>query len=270
MKLVVVSVVMIFLLAFQALKAQCDVVNTAFQSGEEVQYTAYYNWKFIWLNAGVVNFTVRESVLRNQPVFHFLATGRSHRSYDLFFKVRDRFESYASKDGLRPFWYERDTYEGGYAANDAYTFDYVKNRVILRTVNSDRPFKVDTLSLPACAFDVLTAIYFCRNIDFSTYEPGEKIPLTMIIDDGIYDLFIRYHGKETIETRTREVYNCINFSVLLVEGTIFQGGEDLHVWVTDDQNRLPVLVEAKILIGSVKAVLQSAKNLRHPLSARVQ
>jgi hypothetical protein len=57
---------------------------------------------------------------------------------------------------------------------------------------------------------------------------------------------------------------------LLIEGTIFKGGEDMYVWVTDDKNRIPVLVEAKILIGSVKAYLESAKGLRNSSDARIE
>lgn len=254
---------------FRDIQAQCSSVNMAFQTGEEIEYLAYYNWKFIWLNAASVNFSVKEKTYKNQPVYHFLSTGKSHKTYDLFFKVRDRFESYVEKESFRPLWFERDTYEGGYAANDVYTWNYDKKQAILRTINSEHPFKTDTVQLSGCSFDVLSAIYYCRNIDFSKYKPGDKIPITMIIDDGVYNLYIRYMGKEIAETRDKDKYDCIKFSVALVEGTIFKEGEDLFVWVTNDKNRLPIIVEAKILIGSVKAVFQSAKNLRYPMTAKL-
>ena len=48
---------------------------------------------------------------------------------------------------------------------------------------------------------------------------------------------------------------------MLVEGTIFKGGEDMTIWVTDDGNRVPIMVEAKILIGSVKAIITGAEGL---------
>ncbi|NJK87753.1 MAG: DUF3108 domain-containing protein [Bacteroidales bacterium] len=83
-------------------------------------------------------------------------------------------------------------------------------------------------------------------------------------------MFIRYLGKETIETKEGIKYNCIKFSSLLVEGTIFKGGEDLIVWVTDDKNRVPVLVQAKILVGSVKAYLTGTEGLRNKPNAKVK
>jgi hypothetical protein len=92
----------------------------------------------------------------------------------------------------------------------------------------------------------------------------------MAVDDEIFDLFIRYKGKEQLIARSGEVYNTIRFSVLLVEGTIFKGGEDMEIWVTDDDNRIPVLVDAKILVGSVKAVLTGVEGLKSPMTSTVE
>ena len=114
---------------------------------------------------------------------------------------------------------------------------------------------------------MLGAIFYCRNIDFSKLKPGDRVPVTVPIEGKINNLFIRYKGKETVTTRDKHSYNCNKFSVMLVEGTIFKGGEDMFVWVSDDPNRVPILVEAKILFGSVKGFLKSAENLRYPLSA---
>lgn len=137
-------------------------------------------------------------------------------------------------------------------------------KVYSSTVNSNKPFKKDTVALPECGFDVLSFVYFARNIDFSSVKENETIPVTVIIDNEFYDLYVRYLGKETIKTKNDETFKCIKFSALLVEGTIFKGGEDFFVWVTDDKNRVPVLVQAKILVGSVKAYLTKTEGLKNP------
>jgi hypothetical protein len=56
----------------------------------------------------------------------------------------------------------------------------------------------------------------------------------------------------------------------MIEGTIFKSGEALYIWITDDKNHLPILVEAKILVGSVKALFKGAENLRNPFSAKIK
>ena len=269
-KIFLITIITLFLIIPIQAQNHCAPESLSFQIGEEVEYLAYYNWRFIWLSAAKVDFAVKERTHRGKNAYHFVSTGTSHKAYDLFFKVRDRFESYVEKDTFRPLWFERDTYEGGYAAKDVYNFDYTNNRAILKTVNSNRAPQTDTFALTGCTFDVLSAIYWCRNIDFTPYKPGDKIPITMLIDNEKFDLFVRYLGRETIETREKEKFDCIKFSVMLVEGTIFKGGEDLFVWVTNDKNRVPIMVEAKILIGSVKAIFQSAKNLKYPMTAKVE
>jgi hypothetical protein len=248
---------------------RCIPENFAFSPGEEVEYSVYYNWGPLWVNAGAVTFNVYEKFYRNRPVYHFDSYGTTHRRYDWLFKVRDRFQSFVDKEYFRPLWYEMDTYEGGFTARDVYHYLPEQNRVITITENSDKPRETDTLDISPCSFDVITAVYAARNIDFNRYRLNETIPFSIIIGNNLFDLNPKYLGRELIVTREGETYNCIKFSVELVEGFIFTAGNEMFVWVTDDGNRIPVLIEAQIRIGSVKAMLKSYSGLRNPVSARI-
>lgn len=254
-----------------ALVAQvnCPVRNFSFQGGETVTYRAVYNWGFIWLNAGDVRFEVKDTLYNGVPAYLLESTGWSLKEYDWFFKVRDRFSSIVGRDNLRPFWFERDTYEGGFKTYNRYDFNHSRAQLDIFSFTSYRKPKRDTLKLKPCTFDVLSAIYYCRNIDFDHYQVGQRIPLTMAIDNEVFDLYLRYLGREVLTTRDGSRYKTIKFSAMLVAGTIFKGGEDLYVWVTDDLNRIPILVEAKILVGSVKAVFSGIQGQRNPIDALV-
>lgn len=258
--------ILLALISYSEIKAQnsCFRNNFAFKEGEVLKYQAYYNWGFIWLNAGFVEFKVKKSSYLTRPVYYFDAYGASHKSYDWFFKVRDHFESYLDVQTLRPLWFNQNTNEGGYEVYNRYWFDYDNKKLYKHTQNSKKPLLKDTLDLPPCTFDLISMVYYCRNLDFSNLKKGDIIPIKSIIDNEYFDLYIRYLGKEKIKTKNNIEYNCIKFSALLVEGTIFKGDEDMVVWVTDDLNRVPVLVEAKILVGSAKAVFESAEGLRNP------
>ncbi len=249
------------------LLGQCIRENNAFSEGEIVNYEVYYNWGFIWVNAGYVEFKVKEGEFRNRPIYHLDSYGSTYKSYDWFFKVRDRYQSYVDKETFEPLWFYQQNYEGGYEVDNKYYFDQQKNLAYIYTQNSDRPFKKDTVPIPQCTFDVLSLIYYSRNIDFSRLNVGETVPMKAILDTAVYDLYIRYLGKEVFTTRDDKKYKCIKFSALLVEGTMFKGGEDMFVWVTDDKNRIPVMVEAKILVGSVKAYLRNIQGNRNPIDA---
>jgi hypothetical protein len=116
--------------------------------------------------------------------------------------------------------------------------------------------------------DVLSAIYYARNIDFNKYKPGDKIPFNMFIDEEVHPLFIRYLGKEVVKTKYGK-YKAIKFSPLLINGTIFSGGEKMVVWVSDDPNHVPLRIESPITVGSVKVDMKGYSNLRYPLSSRI-
>src|SRR6056297_182064 len=227
-----------------------------FKGGEKVKYKAYYNLGFIWLHAGNVLFETNESSYRNQKSFHFQALGASLPSYDFFFKVRDYYQSFATKKNLKPLYFERNTSEGGYKVHNEYFFDYREKLIYTQSDNSRKKYEKDTLQNNGSILDVLTIIYRARRIDFNQYEEGEKIPFSLIIDNEIFEgLYLRYLGKEEVKLyRTKEKYRCHKFSAMLVEGTIFSGGENLTVWVTDDKNKIPISIKAKILVGSVKGV----------------
>ncbi|MFW5760614.1 MAG: DUF3108 domain-containing protein [Cyclobacteriaceae bacterium] len=245
-------------------RGQCEPQLETFKIGEELQYDVYYNWGIIWLHAGEVFFKVQKSEYNEQPAFHFLSVGRSFQSYDWIYKVRDTFQTYVDRQKFRPLYFSRNTYEGGYEVNNEYQFNYETDKIISNTYNSKSGKNKDFIQLRPCTFDVLSIIYYARTLKFDNYQPNEKIPIIVIIDGEIHDLYIRYLGHEKIKSKDGKKYNCIKFSPLLVEGTIFSGGEEMTVWVTDDANRVPILVEAKILVGSIKTYLRDTKNLIDP------
>ncbi|MEN8120866.1 MAG: DUF3108 domain-containing protein [Bacteroidota bacterium] len=251
------------------INAQCKPAVWSFQAGEELYYDVVYNWGFIWVEAGSVDFKVHNEQLDGREVFHFESTGTSLKKYDWFFKVRDYYDSWAEIADLKPIKYSRNTSEGKQKADNKYWFDYKLQKIYTNTWNSKRKRKLDTLALAPCIFDIMTAVYYVRTLDLSKYKINEKIPLSMIVDNEIYVLYGRYLGKETIKTREEKKYDCLKFSISLVEGTMFKGGEDLTVWVSNDNNRIPLLIEAKILVGSVKATFNRAKNIKHPLHFEV-
>ncbi len=249
--------------------SQCVVKNFAFQDGEKLIYKVYYNWGLLWLSAGEVSFEVKTALLDNKKVFHFDSYGSSYKAYDWLFKVRDHYESYAGMDSLESLKFRRKTYEGGYEVDNKYIFDHNQKLIYSFVEDSDHPYKEDTLDLADCTFDLLTATYVIRNYDFSKYVVNEKIPIRMVIDNEVYDLYFRYRGKGIVRTRNGESFNCIKFTALLLEGSLFKGGKDLVVWVSDDKNRIPILIEAKILVGSVKAYLNEATGLRNESTSKI-
>jgi hypothetical protein len=228
-------------------------------AGENISYIVYYSALGLYVNAGNANFSTSLERINNKPAYHVIGVGASNSHYDWIFKVRDRYESFFDTATLQPYKFIRNIEEGGYKKYENVTFNQSANTAI--TTNG--VFKV-----PNCIQDVLSSIYYARNIDFSRYKEGDKIPFTMFLDNEVLNLYIRYLGTEVLKTKYGR-FRTIKFRPLLVKGTIFEGGEKMTVWVTDDGNRVPVRIESPIVVGSVKVDLMGYRNLRYPLTALI-
>ncbi len=237
----------------------CGIRNTAFLPNEILTYNVFYSVIGIYFNAGTATFSTTLEKLNNRPVYHAVGEGHTNSNYDFIFKVRDKYETYFDTTHLQPVKFIRNVDEGGYKKLENITFDQQNN--IANTTKG--VFKV-----PNCVQDVLSAVYYARNINYNKYKVDDKIPFSMFLDNQVYDLYIRYLGKEVVKTRYGK-FNAVKFKPLLVKGTIFEGGEKMTVWVSDDANHIPLRIESPIAIGSVKVDMMQYRNLRYPLSSKI-
>jgi len=237
----------------------CSIRNTSFKEEERISYTVYYTVVGLYINAGTAVFTTRLTQFNGKPVYHVVGTGLTHPSYDWIYRVRDRYESYIDTTTMQPLRFVRNVDEGGYKINQLYDFNKATN--VVKTEKGE-------YAVPTCVQDVLSAIYYARNIDFGKYKVNDRIPFTMFLDYENFNLYIRYLGRETIKTKYG-TFRTIKFKPLLVKGTIFEGGESMTVWVTDDANHIPVRIESPIVVGKVKVDMMSYANLRYPLRSLV-
>ncbi len=240
-----------------------------FSNGEYGKYAVYYNWHFIWVYSGNVEFFTTRAKFDGQDCWHFKAEGYTFRPYDLLYRVRDTFQVYTSVKPFQPLYFRRVTNHGKKESHHQYIFDQQK-RLAYSTVkrHGQKQFR-DTLRLGENTHDLLSAAYYFRGFDFRQYKSGQIVPYRLLVDNAIEDLYFRYLGTEIIRTRNGKQFRCHKISVKLMEGDFFHEGEYMKVWFTDDRNKVPVQVETEILVGSLKVVLLETKSLRHQLEAEI-
>ena len=236
---------------------QCSFKKTAFKADEVVMMKVFYSTLGMYIGAGEASFTTSLERFNGKMVYHFIGEGKTYSAFDNFFKVRDRYESYVDTTNLLPYKFVRNVDEGGYKKYENVTFSQTANTAI----STNGVFKVTD-----CIQDVISSVYYARNINFDKYKVNDKIPFDMFLDDEVYHLYIRYMGKEKIKTRYGK-FNAIKIKPLLIKGTIFEGGEKMNAWLSDDPNHLLLRVESPIAVGSIKVDMMSYKNLRHPLTS---
>ncbi|MBT3208217.1 MAG: DUF3108 domain-containing protein [Bacteroidetes bacterium] len=260
----------LFILTNKYAYTQQTYKEFSFKYGENIFYEVYYNLGFIYVKAGNVEFSVDSLNYDNQKIYCFNNTGRSLPEYDWFFKVRDRYQSFAYTNSLLPIKFYRENNEGDFHLKNQYTFDYNKNIIITETENSEKAFSRDTIPITHEIFDLLSATYYIRNLDFTEFKTNDSIFVSIFIDNEIHDLNIRFQGIEIITDRNKNNYECLKFSTLLLEGTIFNANENLTVWVSNDKNKVPILIEAKIIVGSIKVFLTEYSGLKYPFSSAIK
>lgn len=232
-----------------------DARNEAFKEGEILTYRLHYGI----IDAGVAVLEVKPDVMdiAGRKVYHIVGNGYSKGSFDWFFRVRDRYETYMDKDAMLPWMFVRRVNEGGYIINEDYKFNHYTNKV-----DVGREDKVD---VPQGTQDMISAFYAARNLDLSNAKEGDIFTINSIVDKELFPLKIRYVGKEKIDCEIG-TFNCVKFRPIVQKGRVFKKEEDLNVWITDDKNHVPLRAQAKLMVGSVKLDIVSVKNLANPTS----
>jgi hypothetical protein len=246
-------------LGTSAIESLRNLEVKSFKVGEKLSYTVRYGF----IEAGEATISVEKITTKaNRPVFHTVGVGRSVGMAEWFFKTRDRYESFIDTEAIVPWEFIRDVNEGGYKIKRHLVFDQIKQKVIDKEAPHKGEFTFDPY-----AQDMLSAFYYARSIRTDTLEIGEMVSFTMFLDHEQFPFRLRYLGKEMVKTKKGKV-QCLKLRPSLQEGRVFQENEAMTIYVSDDINKVPVLIESELLVGSIKVELVKAENLVQALSYR--
>jgi hypothetical protein len=234
------------------------VKNTAFTYGEKLDYRVHYGP----LTGGHAHFEVANQPveINNRKSYHIKVDGKSSGMVDVMFKVRDQYESYVDEEAIIPWKQIKKVREGGYKDSDFILFDQVNGFA------TSRRGKVDIAQQTQ---DVVSAIYFARTTDMSHAKVGDIFPVNFYMDGENFQLRFKYVGKEVVKTGAG-TFNTLVIKPQLIKGRVFKDDEALTLWVTDDDNKMPIMVESDIFVGAIKAELISYENIKNPLTSKIK
>jgi len=230
------------------------VNEPVFKVGEQLSYRLKYGI----FTAAEAELSVQNTDIKynGHPAYHIVVEGKTAGSFDVFYKVRNRYESYVDQKTLLPYYYAENRHEGSWKHSDKVSFDHETNKI---TANRG------TYPYTGKIFDFVSAYYFARTIDVSKMHVGDKFELKYFLDDGINSLGITYVGKERV-TCSMGTFNCLKFNPTIIPGRIFKKNSKLYLWITDDNNRIPVKAQVEVVVGSITMDLTGAKGLKFPLN----
>lgn len=254
------------LINFGNLPAQdLSIDQVAFKEGEKIVYKIYYNWKFVWIPAGEVSFSVKE----NPDSFEFEVYGRSYPSYDSFFKVRDDYVSRVDKSSLLPQTFRRDILEGNYERYDSISF-LNRGKIVEFFGKTREEARRFDFAVEEKVLDMVGCIYYLRSLKLGQFNPGDKIPFRIFFDKELFELNVRVNGKEKKKVKGLGSLSTWHIQPELVTGYVFKEGDIMDIWISDDKNKIPLLIESPISFGMVKAVLKSVDGLKYNYDYNLQ
>lgn len=225
-----------------------------FKEGEVLKYKLKYG--FITAAEATLKVQATDIKFDNKPSYRLVVDAETSGTFDIFYKVRDHYDSFIDKSDLTPYFYQENIREASYRRQDKARF-YQDNK---KVVANNGTYTTPTTQ----TFDLVSAYYFARSLDIDGLKIGDKFKLNYFLGDEISQLEIQYIGKEEVKTKLGKI-RCLKFSPSIKPGRIFKKDSKLYLWITDDGNRVPVKAEVEILVGSVTLEIKSAEGLKYPI-----
>lgn len=232
------------------------VRNASFGRGELLKYKVHYG--IINAADGEIETSGDLHRVNNRPCYKVSVSGRTTGSFDFFLRIRDTWRSYIDTAAILPQKSVRDIAESKYRKKETMDFDHATNTV---TVEDHKDKKKQTFQTPDNVQDLVSGIFFIRTLDYSNRKLGEQIKVKGFLDGELFDLTVTYRGRETVECKAG-TFRCIKLLPRMPENKLFKGEDAIALYLSDDENKIPVLVQAEMFVGSVKLDLYDYRGLR--------
>ncbi|MAP54242.1 DUF3108 domain-containing protein [Altibacter sp.] len=231
--------------------------NKAYEDGEWFKFRVHYGF----VTAGYATLGVDNAFLNGKEVYHIKGEGRTIGMSKWFFPVEDYYQSYVDKKKDIPYRFIRKIDEGGHTKDIQIDFNHDTNKAL---VYNKKHNEKDLVSFPKNAQDMVSSFYYLRNnLDVRNLKEGDTVDMDMFFDKENYKFRLKFLGRETLKTTFGKV-QCLIFRPYVQAGRVFKEKESLTVWVSDDENKMPMLIKADLAVGSLKATLIQFKGLKHP------
>ena len=231
--------------------------HKAYQAGETLTYLLGYSF----ISAGEAVMSVKDTLLDGEKVLHVITEGKTVGLADLIYKVRDVYETFIDPATDMPVKAVRNIKEGGYKYYNEVTYNRDSSTVL--------SMRSGVKPVPEEMMDIISAFYYARNHYFNeSMKVGDVISFQTYFSDKPFPLEIQYIGNENVRTKFGKI-SCYKFAPVTEVGRAFKSNEGMFMWITRDENRIPVKVKFELVVGAFVCNLESFKGLKYPFSSIV-
>lgn len=244
------------LLLFSLSFAQLDKI----QSGETLNYRIHYGV----LNAGTATLTASKTNYQGTPHLYVKGVGRTTGAVKAFFKVDDLYESFINYSTGLPSFYVRNVKEGTYSQHLQTVFNHSNQTLILTDKKTPANGSKVIKSVKGVQ-DMLSAFYYLRTLSTSQLKVGSVVNMNVWIDDELFPFQLKVVGTENFKTKFGSI-SALKIIPSVKSGRVFKDNESVTMWVSNDANHVPLSIKATLAVGSLKADLESYKNVKSKLN----
>lgn len=224
------------------------------QEIEHVDMSVMYKW-------GLVNTEIAQASLvlekADAQKRHALMTVKTAPFFDVFYKMRENFQSWFMACDYRPVEFIRDTYQNGYTATNHYLYDWEAGVIRSEVAYNGQNLQQLDIPLQGMSFDLVTLTYYLRSIDWASMENGKVSVIPFAIDDTVFQVKVTYRGQERISVRKKGKFNALRFSCTVVAGALFEGDQEVQVWFSEDEKHIPLAIMVPLKMGTMWAWLRN-------------
>ena len=218
------------------------------RDGESCSYNIHYGF----FSGGYAKY----SVDKKDKEITVVLEGKTNSIIDVFFKIRDRYETIVNTSSRLPRYFKRDIIEGSDEIHQEYFFNQETNKVNTHKGSYDCVKKSQ---------DMLSSFIYGRSLSSKKLKSKEPFYINMFLDEENYMMEVKYLATEVINSKIGKI-RCIKLQPKVQIGRVFSNEDDLIIWVSDDKNHILIKLEMGILVGSLEVDIQTAKNIKYPLS----
>ena len=240
-----------------------------FQSGEKIVFNISYNWHAVQTDVAKGTLTMGQETLNGEKVWHTSMAMQTAPFFDVFFKIRERFDSWFALKGVEPRKFLRDSREGDYHAINDYIYDRPAGVIHANLEYWDKDKSTVDIPYGDCTYDVTALFYFARRMDFRNMKNGAVHKISIAIDKDVLQVNLTYRGKENKWVKGIGTIAAHKVGISLKKGDVFEGNEDAIIWFSDDDNRVPVAFMAPLKVGAMNGRLASYEGLAHEFTSLI-
>jgi hypothetical protein len=240
------------------------VKNESFRRGESVDYKVTYG--FFTVGRGTTRIHPEYFKLNDRYCFKVDVHGKTVGMVDWVADFDDKYGAYIDTAALVPHQFYRKIREGSYRKDEWTNFDHQNKKIEVKTIGRNGKMREPKYyDAPPNIRDIIGGFLYIRIMDFSNLKVKDTVSVDGFFEDEFYKMKIVFRGRDVVKTKVGKI-RALVFSPVMPENKLFEGEDSITVYFSDDKNRIPLKIDAKMFVGSAGVEITGYSGLKNPLN----